>query len=516
MAVAAPFAGALVDLLFNRPSLFPMGDAALLELGVREAAAGDQLLGPYSRFGWFHPGPAYFYALVPAWGATGGETWGLYAGAAVINGASALCIVALAHRYGGSLLALTAGVLVLLHVASLEPFDHLDIWNPRIILLPLLVLCVLAASAPRSAPATVGVLALGSGLVQTHIGMAPVVAALTALALAPRLGRPRRWPPRPQTGGRVLAAFLVIVVIWAPPLIQELGSDPGNLSAIRDFVTATGPGPTAGEAVEAVGVELSRFPLGPLGGGPAAWFVLAGYLVLAAAIAVLARRRGNRLAQDLGLVGLVGILAAVVATANVTGTLETYLVLWVSALPVVVWLATAQLLLAAEQPHRLPRSPAVWSPGSALSSALPPIAVIALLAIAVVQSRALVAFPERHWSADPVRQAGLLATRALGPPDRPVAVEATVPPQFAPASGVMLQLIEQGYDVRVDRRMHFLFDARFHVDGGEAIRLVLAEPERSHLDGFTGVGTTEATSLHVRSDPAGPRAPLSGGGPGRP
>jgi hypothetical protein len=42
-------------------------DAAIIELDVRNALDGGQLLGPYSRFGWNHPGPAYFYLLGPAY-----------------------------------------------------------------------------------------------------------------------------------------------------------------------------------------------------------------------------------------------------------------------------------------------------------------------------------------------------------------------------------------------------------------------------------------------------------------
>ena len=43
----------------------PQKDTALAELYTRHAARGDLLLGPYSRFGWHHPGPLlyYLYAL---------------------------------------------------------------------------------------------------------------------------------------------------------------------------------------------------------------------------------------------------------------------------------------------------------------------------------------------------------------------------------------------------------------------------------------------------------------------
>src|SRR5690348_18094210 len=41
------------------------GDQALLELGTRRAIHLDQLVGPYSRSGFHHPGPAVFYLLAP-------------------------------------------------------------------------------------------------------------------------------------------------------------------------------------------------------------------------------------------------------------------------------------------------------------------------------------------------------------------------------------------------------------------------------------------------------------------
>ena len=41
------------------------GDLAVLELGIFDAWDGERLIGPYSRFGWHHPGPLYFYLLLP-------------------------------------------------------------------------------------------------------------------------------------------------------------------------------------------------------------------------------------------------------------------------------------------------------------------------------------------------------------------------------------------------------------------------------------------------------------------
>ncbi len=41
------------------PAILFTGDGAILELRVRQAAHGIQLMGPYSRFEWSHLGPSF-------------------------------------------------------------------------------------------------------------------------------------------------------------------------------------------------------------------------------------------------------------------------------------------------------------------------------------------------------------------------------------------------------------------------------------------------------------------------
>src|SRR3982751_419405 len=63
---AVPFVpGALEFSRRGIPDLTFGGDAAALEFGTWHAARGEQLLGAYSRFGWNHPGPAFFYLAAP-------------------------------------------------------------------------------------------------------------------------------------------------------------------------------------------------------------------------------------------------------------------------------------------------------------------------------------------------------------------------------------------------------------------------------------------------------------------
>ena len=63
----------------------PAGDIALIETYTIDATRGQLLLGPYSRYGWHHPGPLYFYLQAPFYVMSGYRSAGLSAGALAIN-----------------------------------------------------------------------------------------------------------------------------------------------------------------------------------------------------------------------------------------------------------------------------------------------------------------------------------------------------------------------------------------------------------------------------------------------
>jgi hypothetical protein len=81
LLVVAPFVVALARVLATagQPIHLP-DDLALIQLHTRDAMAFHQAVGPFDRYGWSHPGPAYFYlqAIVGwlfgpgSWGAAGG------------------------------------------------------------------------------------------------------------------------------------------------------------------------------------------------------------------------------------------------------------------------------------------------------------------------------------------------------------------------------------------------------------------------------------------------------------
>src|SRR5262249_39968242 len=92
IAAAAIFFGvALVIVARHAPPIRETADGAILELYTLQALKGRLLVGPYSRFGWHHPGPLYFYLQAPWYWASGLRTLGMQAGAFAINaGAFAL------------------------------------------------------------------------------------------------------------------------------------------------------------------------------------------------------------------------------------------------------------------------------------------------------------------------------------------------------------------------------------------------------------------------------------------
>src|SRR5260221_8671299 len=93
MAVGA-LVGALAIAFWARQGTdFPqIGDPAVIESYTWMASKGELLLGPYSRFQWHHPGPLYFFWMVPFYVLSGNRPTGLSAAALVLN-LSALAVV---------------------------------------------------------------------------------------------------------------------------------------------------------------------------------------------------------------------------------------------------------------------------------------------------------------------------------------------------------------------------------------------------------------------------------------
>jgi hypothetical protein len=152
---------------------------------------------------------------------------------------------------------------------------------------------------------------------------------------------------------------VVTVVLWLPPLIQQVGGHPGNLGEVARFflhpqytsmqAANVAAGPPAGwtAAYGVMGEQLT--PPGPwLAGNDVNGFGFAALaeawpavlsLIAAVGAGVVAWRRGAGEAARLAVVAVVMVLLGLIATSRITGILAPYLVRWWWVVALLLWLA---------------------------------------------------------------------------------------------------------------------------------------------------------------------------------
>ncbi|HVN75851.1 MAG TPA: hypothetical protein VMT19_06010, partial [Thermoanaerobaculaceae bacterium] len=449
------------------------GDRALIELSTMRAASGAQLLGPYSRFGFHHPGPLMFYCLAPFWAALGRSHAAQATGAVAVNLAALIGIAVGLRRLLGEERWPPALAALGLYLLWLQPAFLVSVWNPDIVVLPLcLALVAFAATAAGSLAWLPVAVVAGSFAVQSHIGCAvpvAVAAALAAVAAGARMRRLRRNSESPPLRWRrpvALAAGLGALV-WLPVLIEQGLGRPGNVTLILRSVAERRDGQAWGATLRPLAVQMCSFLGSPFGlaaradASPRATLALVGAAAILLTLLLLAAVRGWRDSpgtSGLCLACLFLATAAVVAAHGIPGNLHPYLVRWVSALGVlgVIAVATAVIPSSAAAPPV-----AAWQLG--VSSAL-------IVATAALGVRSVVRFPatgEAAWTAraDRLSDATLVALAAHSV--RRPHVRIFGDHSWDPAAGIVLQCTKAGQLPTVDDAWLFMF--------GEPCRLRVAD-----------------------------------------
>lgn len=252
IAALAPAAPVVVALLARRlPPWVPDLDLALTELRVRDVGGPHSpLVSLPGRFGTLdrqgsHPGPLSFYLLVPVYRLLGSTSFALQASTVVLHLAGAGTAVALVARRVGPRWALATGVGLTVLVAGLGPVLFTEPWNPHLPILwwPAFLVAVWCALSGDAAVLPVAVLA-GAVCAQTHVSYLGAVGLLTIAAGVLSLGWPdRACAARPGRWG--LAAIALGVVLWAPPVIDQVRHDPRNAGLLVDHLLHT-PDPPVG------------------------------------------------------------------------------------------------------------------------------------------------------------------------------------------------------------------------------------------------------------------------------
>jgi hypothetical protein len=425
MVAVVPLATALVALA--SPRLYPVMDLAETELRVRDVGTSHRpLIGLGGRFYGIgfrgsHPGPLSFYTLWPVYRLTGGTGFGLHLATIVSNVAAVAVAMWIAYRRRGPMLALgvAAALAVLVRGAGVTLF--IEAWNPYLPVLwwVVFMLAVWSVLCADIALLPVAVFA-GSYCMQTHIsyvGLVPggallAVGALVVLAVKQRRDRAALVRLSAWTIGSVAFALL----LWAPPIIDQLQHQPSNLDVLRESFAHPGE-PSVGLGQDAVRFLLSYldpwgllsdFRAPDLGAYDGIWPVGLVVLVLWVATAVVAwrRRAAHPDLARLHLVVAVTLGLGLVSISRIHAQVRHYLLLWEWATAVPLAVATGWTLALVWREHR----PAAVPRGA---SRLPRAAVAGLAAVTLVAA-AQFTWQGAHEEVQAARETAVLAR--LAPP----------------------------------------------------------------------------------------------------
>jgi len=319
------------------PPFREVSDGAILEIYTLEALRGTLLVGPYSRFGWHHPGPLFFYLLAPWYWLSGYHTAGMQAGALVINLAAVLLIIRTVATAASAPMAVAVFLSLAMYVFRAGDLI-VSAWNPHIIVLPLVAYVVLTAALfanPRR-EYVLWLVGVGTFLTQTHVAMVPIVAIL---------GVPAAWRGRHLPGSTWAAAVGLKLFLWIPPLIEQAVHRPGNLVSLARFFMAGGGGQQPGVATVSWGSALTAAfrsgfspPLGAeLSPEIGAFVPAAGVVLVAVSFTVAAAsRRFRTFDAALCAMNAIAAIVALLETMRIHDRIVDHEIFWVSAIGTVM------------------------------------------------------------------------------------------------------------------------------------------------------------------------------------
>jgi hypothetical protein len=347
--LAVPSAWVLVPLYFGSVAArYSWGDGALLELYTHYVHEGQWELGPYSRFGWYHPGPLLFRALWPLYARADQHVLALNGGALLLNLLAIAATLRLVHRNASPATATMVSLSMLL-LAAQSGDILVSFWNPHVVVMPLLVLLAAAAAVTSgAASAWIPFVLSGSLLAQSHVAVVPLVAACGLFMLSYRRVW---WRASSTTVGDGLgpavwttAALALLVWMWWPSVHEALTQRGGNLLALWRFFTDSHPGQSLALAVPMWMDRLSALLTPnafPVGGMEARSLATLPEQARAAGVTLIgggllgwvwwhAYRSGDLFTSRMAEVVLMASLIALWSVTRITGNVEAHQVSWIA------------------------------------------------------------------------------------------------------------------------------------------------------------------------------------------
>jgi hypothetical protein len=460
-----------------------VGDYRTLQLRVADVGGSETpLVGVYSRYGWNHPGPLLYYLLAAPYRLTGGSDLGMLIGALAINLGAIATALWLGARAGRRALVLT-GLFVVLLCIGMNPAGLADPWNPRMVVLPLFAAALAAwRTVFGDRVAALALVLWGSFAVQCHLGSALPVLTLVAIGLLALVVRSVRGPVAGRDRRTLAWALVAGLVVWIPPLVQQLRGADGNMSLILDFL-GNPPQATAGpaEGLRIVFRYLSVPGDWVRGAEPVmanysydtrGWAVPWALLALVGAAWWAWRRRWRVELAACGVAAAL-VVAAIVASSRIVGAPVPYLIRWGWAVAAFTWFAVGLVAL---------RQLACTTFGRRHAANL--VLVATLLGLVVMVPRGIDLTPlrlSRGWAE---------TIEAVVPPTL-AAIEGVDGPVYVPDgawldSSAALELVSQaekrGLDVRRSPNWGFMIGEHRTVEREQAAREVIFVNGLAHLE----------------------------------
>lgn len=392
VAVASPFVVLAVRALVD-DAASPSGDVAIMEVRVGDVGGPrTPLVGSYGRYGFNHPGPLLFYALAVPYRLLGGRYVGMELGALLLGGLSVWATARVAFRRGGRTGLLWALVVLGVLLRGVGPAWLLDPWEPHVLALVAAALVVVSFDAVAGRATALPIVAAAAALVaQAWATMLPLAVAMGAWAVVGLIVQAGRGDRARRDAFRsFVITSVVIAVLWAPPVLQELTRERGNLSAMVAALDApiaplgivdgwrtvsTELGPRASwlgfpQALDGLSptLDLDTAPAVPL-----------ALVALVVGLGLAWRRRSASNAWLLGATALVAIAASTFALSRLLGPIYVWIPQWLRVIGMATWFAAGWCAFAGLPDEVRRRSRAVLDPVLALAAAV-------ILAAAVVDA----------------------------------------------------------------------------------------------------------------------------------
>lgn len=452
----------------------PVQDMAIIDLRVRDVFTPNwPITGPYSYWGWNHPGPLEYWSVAVFGLPFGRPAWATLVGHALLQLVALGAVLHWATRVGRSM-TLVIAVFIALSYGALGPWLVLEPWNPHVayswwVAFLSLIWLVLRDRTELLAALIVG----GTVLVQLHVGYVPMVVAPMVLAVwwvwrDATTDEPRRAVRRSVGWGVLWSA-----VLWLPVAIDQLIQRPGNIERLVRFFRDP-PGAPIGlrDGAKLIAEGFSIPPnwwgrpshVDPFDAGVTlgamAWLVVAVVLLMAAAIAAPSV---GRWAHRLVVMDAVLIVTGIGAASRVIGTRYGYVFYWRIPVAIFVWLSCLTIVALAVAA----RWPAMRRDSIRITVCATLLVLIAIRAAPagwrVANAPAEIS---RFTGIEQTTQHLLDAIAGSGRPTQPVLVRSAGGNQLGLHGGLVNGLDRQGVDVRVPDGLGFKFGYDRQGSGG--------------------------------------------------